>query len=74
MSTLIRTPEDLARQLVKVLDVLMVVDDHFTAEARMNAALHMAQTVRPAPLAAAVATSKGELHNLIRELEEDARS
>lgn len=52
-------PEDVIREVQKILDVLEVVDRHFTHEAEMNAALHMASVVRPAPLAAAVKTALG---------------
>jgi hypothetical protein len=45
---------DEARQVQKSLDTLEVVERHFSHEAKMNAALHMAAEVRPAPLAVAV--------------------
>lgn len=48
---------DVAREVHKLADVLRAADKHFTAEGEMNAALHMATTVRPAPLAAAVHAS-----------------
>lgn len=67
-----RTPDDLARQMQKVADVLAVVDRHLTAEASMNAALHMAETVRPAPLAVAVSAAKDDLLRLIGEMSEEA--
>lgn len=49
--------DDLIRELEKALDVLRVCDRHFSAEAEMNAALHMTENVRPNPLAAAVSTA-----------------
>jgi len=57
--------DDLKRELQKVFDVLVVVDHHFSHEAEMNAALHMATTIRPAPLAAAVSTAMENLSKLI---------
>jgi hypothetical protein len=57
------------RELQKVLDVLDTASDHFTAEAKMNAALHMAATVRPAPLATAVETARGSLRILLMRAE-----
>ena len=67
-----RTPDDLARQLGKVADVLALADRHFTAEAEMNAALHMAAQVRPAPLAVAITGARQDLDRLIGELTEEA--
>lgn len=55
------------RELTKVLDVLKKANEHFHHEAMMNAALHMADTVRPAPLAAAV---EGSVDTLIQLLED----
>jgi hypothetical protein len=63
-----RTPADLARELEKVHDVLVVVNLHFASEAAMNAALHMSQAVRPAPLAVAVDGAAADLGRLIVEL------
>lgn len=66
-----RRPVDLARELQKIADVVDVIDTHFQAEAQMNAAQHMATTVRPAPLAMATTGAKDDLHRLIAELEEE---
>lgn len=63
-----RTPDDLSRQLAKVRDAVTLADTHFRAEAEMNAALHMASEVRPAPLAMAIAAAKDDLTRLIEEL------
>lgn len=49
---------DVIREFEKALDVLEQCERHFSAEAEMNAALHMSNTVRPAPLAAAVAATR----------------
>jgi hypothetical protein len=57
--------ENTKRELQKVLDVLEVVDRHFGHEAEMNAALHMAASVRPAPLSVAVAGACGALRTII---------
>lgn len=65
-----RTPEDMARQLGKVLDAVELAHKHFSAEADMNAALHMSATVRPAPLAVAIESARDDLVLLIGELEE----
>ena len=51
--------EDERRELQKVLDTLYAVAKHFFHEANMNAALHMAANVRPAPLHAATDTAIG---------------
>jgi len=59
---------DIIRELEKTLDVLRACDRHFTAEAEMNAALHMATTVRPAPLASAVSLHIVELEQSVERL------
>lgn len=56
---------DTIREFEKTLDVLEQCERHFSAEAEMNAALHMSNTVRPAPLAAAVATARMQVSNYI---------
>lgn len=58
----------------KILDTVEVTVKHFRAEAEMNAALHMASTVRPAPLAAAIETSRDDLITLISELDSETPS
>ena len=62
------TNADLIRQLEKIRDTVEVADQHFSAEAKMNAALHMNPNVRSAPLAVAVATALDDLTNLIVDL------
>lgn len=57
--------EDERRQIQKALGVMYRVRDHFDHEAQMNAALHMSDVVRPAPLAAAVGTAVIDLERLI---------
>lgn len=57
--------ENMKRELSKVLDVLKKANQHFQSEALMNAALHMAETVRPAPLAVAVQGAMQDLERLI---------
>ena len=52
---------DFVRTLDKSLDVLRLVEKAMNAEAEMNATKHMAATVRPVPLAAAVSTLIGDL-------------
>jgi len=59
---------DLIRDLEKVSDALAAADRHFRAEAEMNAALHMSDTVRPAPLAAAVGTALFTIENVIERV------
>jgi hypothetical protein len=59
---------DLKRELLKVFDTLKVVNDHFDHEAKMNAALHMAAEVRPAPLAAAVARALQTLDDTLAKM------
>lgn len=61
--------DNLVRELQKVSDTLKAADRHFTAEAQMNAALHMAESVRPAPLAAAVSTALGSIEQLIVDVQ-----
>lgn len=43
-----------AREIAKIADVLERVVTHLDAKDRMNAALHMSNTIRPTPLAVAV--------------------
>jgi len=57
--------EDEKRQIEKALDVMYMVQKHFDHEAAMNAALHMSDTVRPAPLAAAVTAAVLDLERLV---------
>jgi hypothetical protein len=56
---------DERRQIEKALATMYRVRDHFDHEAAMNAALHMSDTVRPAPLAAAVAVAVLDLERLV---------
>jgi len=46
--------EDAARELDKAADALEAASRHFNALAKSNAALHLAQDVRPTPLAVLV--------------------
>lgn len=62
------TNEDLVRELMKIGDVVFTAKRHFEHEAAMNAALHMAENVRPAPLATAIATASDSIQRLISEL------
>lgn len=57
--------DDEKRQIEKALTVLYRVRDHFDHEAAMNAALHMSDVVRPAPLAAALAIAVIDLERLL---------
>lgn len=66
-----RHPADMARELAKIRDAVSGAVRHFDAEAEMNAALHLATEVRPAPLAVAVKTARDDLDRLIRELSEE---
>lgn len=52
--------EDTVRQIDKGLDVLRKVESMMLAEAEMNATKHMADVVRPVPLAGAVSTLIGD--------------
>lgn len=61
-------PEDLVRELEKILDALTWADQHFDAEARMNAALHLNATIRPAPLASEIASAKQGVERLLADL------
>lgn len=56
---------DEQRQVEKALQTLYRVRDHFDHEAAMNAALHMSDTVRPAPLASALAIAVIDLERLL---------
>lgn len=60
---------DEIRQLQKIRDVLVRADDHFSHEAKMNAALHMAIEVRPAPLASAVSQAMLDLDRILADQE-----
>lgn len=62
------TPSDVRRELEKIADTLDVASQHFRAESEMNAALHMNPTVRPAPLAVAVAAARDDIHRLIENI------
>lgn len=62
------TRDDAVRELQKISDALNAADRHFTAEAQMNAALHMSDVVRPAPLAAAIGTALLTTERLIETL------
>lgn len=70
-ATTARSPEDLARELLKIRDAVQGANVHFYHEARMNAALHMSADVRPAPLAAAIRSAVTDLDRLIMELNGD---
>lgn len=59
---------DIRRELGKVYDTVRRANDHFRAEGQMNAALHMSDTVRPAPLAAAMEVAQESLIKLIARL------
>lgn len=65
-----RNAQDLRRQLEKIADVVSLANVHFRAESEMNAALHMASEIRPAPLATAIAGASDDLTRLIAELSE----
>lgn len=58
--------DDERRQIEKALDVMYRVRDHFDHEAAMNAALHMSDVVRPAPLASAVGSAVIDLERVIQ--------
>ena len=51
------------RRIEKALDVLYKVEKMMKAEAEMNATKHLADVVRPVPLAAAVSTLIGDLES-----------
>jgi len=69
-----RTPADLARELTKITDTVGVAVGHFQNQARADAALHMAVTVRPNPLTVAMETAQVDLVRLINELNEESNS
>lgn len=58
---------DQKREVQKAVDVIQKVHDHFSHEAAMNAALHMSDKIRPAPLAVAVEEALDTLKRLIGE-------
>ena len=72
-ATRVHVPEQFVRDVIrtvdKALDVLRKVDEMMEAEARMNAAKHMADVVRPNPLAAAVSTAIADLEMSKRRYE-----
>jgi hypothetical protein len=53
--------ENIIRQIDKTLDVLYKVETMMRAEAEMNATKHLADVVRPVPLAASVSSLIGDL-------------
>jgi len=59
---------NMIRELEKVADVLEVASRHFNHEAEMNAALHMATTVRPAPLGQEVSNTLFTLDGVLNTL------
>jgi hypothetical protein len=59
------TNADLRRELSKIYDVLLLVDEHLAAKDKMNAALHMAREVRSTPLSVAVSGAREDLGALI---------
>lgn len=65
--------DDLMREIAKISDVLAAVNRHMRAEAEMNAALHMSNEVRPAPLASAVATAADSAYRLWENLDAGVR-
>ena len=58
---------DDARRLVKILDVLVKVDEHLMSKDKMNAALHLSEEIRPTPLASAVHGSRRDLEQFLGE-------
>ena len=66
-----RDPADLSRELAKIADTVAVAVDHFQTQARADAALHMAKTVRPNPLTVAMEAALADLIRLINELNEE---
>lgn len=59
---------NIIREIEKIKDALVWADRHFTAEAQMNAALHMAETVRPAPLASTIGIAIMSADQLLKDL------
>lgn len=55
MSELTDRETDLLRELTKAADALRAAQRHFDAQATADAALHLADQVRPNPLASLVA-------------------
>src|SRR5690606_16414448 len=72
-ATRVHVPEQFVRDVIrtvdKALDVLRQVDERMEAEARMHGGKHMADVVRPNPLAAAVSTAIAELEMSKRRYE-----
>jgi hypothetical protein len=66
-----RDPADLSRELQKITDTVGVAVGHFEAQARADAALHMAPVVRPNPLTVAMEAAFADLIRLINELNEE---
>lgn len=64
------TPDE-RRQVEKVLGTVIMATKHFDGEAAMNAALHMSDVVRPAPLAAAMAVAALDLGRLLEQTAEE---
>jgi hypothetical protein len=59
------TIADIQRELLKIRDVLVTVDEHLAAKDTMNAALHMSKEVRSTPLAAAVHGARKDIERLM---------
>lgn len=60
---------DLIRELEKIHDVLLKVQQQMFMQASANAALHMSDTVRPAPLVVALGIATTNLTNIIVNLQ-----
>ena len=63
--------KNLVRELEKIRDAVRAADLHFRAKDEMNAALHLAATVRSTPLAAEIAVARDSLDRLIAMLQSE---
>lgn len=63
-------PRDVIREVDKIYDTLELVNRMFRAEAEMNATKHLAEVVRPHPLAAKVEVALQTARELTSRLED----
>lgn len=64
-----RTAQDLARELTKIHDTMVLGTENMILRGRADATLHMAREVRYNPLTVAMIGSRDDLERIIAELQ-----
>lgn len=62
-----RPPQDMARELAKILDAVQWVNKALTAQGAHDAAMHMNNTTRFNPATVALMQAEDDLNRLIEE-------